>query len=119
LAGCGLQAQSYVFFSSEGRTAVINDKALRQVILYQGEQSQVFKAMEELGELQAALSRYLHDPLKHPDIAPIIDEIADVQIMIRQLAIIFGATSVEQRIEYKLNRLAGMLEKWKGEDHAT
>ena len=98
---------------------MIKESTLRLVILYQGESSQIFKALEELGELQAALCRYLHDPLKAPDISPIVDEIADCTIMLRQLSIIFGVALVDERITFKMDRLNKRLAKWQEADNAT
>ena len=41
----------------------------------------------------------------------VIDEIADVTIMMRQLAMIFGFAQVENRINQKIERLRKRLEK--------
>ena len=59
------------------------------------------KAIEEMAELIDALAKY---KLTHAK-SNVCSEIADVQIMMRQLSIIFGEDKVVAVIEYKLKRL--------------
>lgn len=73
-----------------------------------GKVPQMVKAIEEMGELSTEIARniigvYLDDE-------KMIDEVADVTIMMKQLAIIFGEKAVEDRIEFKLTRLKGRME---------
>lgn len=69
-----------------------------------GTRSQEDVAIEEMAELQKAIlkhRRYTGDETR----AEIIDEIADVEIMIEQLKIIFSCKKeVESRIDYKIER---------------
>ena len=78
---------------------------LRMAPLYFGHQSQLTKALEELAELSLVLARYNHEPARYLSPEPIVDEIADVAIMVHQLACIFGFKSVQDRIDYKVDRL--------------
>jgi hypothetical protein len=67
-----------------------------------GVNSQMMMAFGECGEFVALAGRHVQGRLT-PE--AIIDEIADVTIMMRQMAKIYGLRAVEQRIEYKLLRL--------------
>ncbi len=70
-----------------------------------GKERQMLKAIEEMSELQKELCKYLSYPVSQPIPETIIDEIADVYIMILQMKIIAGAHAVENRMQFKLNRL--------------
>lgn len=69
-----------------------------------GTKSQEEVAIEEMAELQKAIlkhRRYTGDETR----AEIIDEIADVEIMLEQLKIIYSCKKeVERRINYKIER---------------
>lgn len=69
-----------------------------------GTKSQEDVAIEEMAELQKAIlkhRRYTGDQTR----AEIIDEIADVEIMLEQLKIIYSCKKeVERRINYKIER---------------
>ena len=78
-----------------------------------GEQPQVDVAIEEMSELTKAILKYRRAENKNKNEAEyleddIIEEIADVQIMLDQMRIIFGDTSSQE--EYKLNRLWARME---------
>jgi len=78
-----------------------------------GEQPQVDVAIEEMSELTKAILKYRRAENKNKNEAEyleddIIEEIADVQIMLDQMRIIFGGTSSQE--EYKLNRLWARME---------
>lgn len=87
-------------------------RAVSKIIDTYGIEPQVDMAIEECSELIKALLKYrrkqygngvfCQDSLS----ADIIDEIADVSIMLEQLKIIYGFSEkkVEERIEFKLNR---------------
>jgi len=79
---------------------------LCDAILFFGTRTQIWKAIEELGELLAALGKSEVAPR---DRAELIDEIADASIMIDQLALIYGETEVRKRREMKVERLAAMV----------
>lgn len=61
--------------------------ACRAAVNKYGADSQVKKAIEELAELQVELCHYL---CGRGELSHISEEMADVQIMIEQLSIIFG-----------------------------
>ena len=72
----------------------------KKAIATYGKEAQIGMAFEEMGELIVALNHYKRD---RSDIQSIKEEIADVQIMMEQLALIFG--SVNDIKEEKLIRL--------------
>lgn len=93
-----------------------NDKILRQAITKYGSTAQINMAQEECAELIVALSKYINRTnkidaeklIERRD--DIIDEIADVEIMMRQLRIIFLCDSeVNARVIFKINRLKIMM----------
>jgi hypothetical protein len=69
-----------------------------------GVEAQENMAIEECSELIKAICKtrrgYGSEEFKN-----LIDEIADVTIMMRQMAINVGAEQVEERIDFKVNRL--------------
>lgn len=65
---------------------------------------QIVQAMEELGELQQALARHLNCRDNNVE-----EEIADVEIMLTQLMIIFDLKKIENFKNYKLQRLEGRI----------
>ena len=74
-----------------------------------GSESQTDMAIEEVGELLSAIGKFKRDRV---DKSELIDEIADVTIMMRQMALLHGFDEVEARIEFKLERLKNRLEKY-------
>lgn len=77
-------------------------EALIKLIIHYGVFSQVDKTMEECSELIKAL---LKARRKNSSIEGIIDEIADVTIMLEQLKLMFDCEDeVTKRIDYKINR---------------
>jgi NTP pyrophosphatase (non-canonical NTP hydrolase) len=65
-------------------------------------------AIEEMAELINAMMKYDRGRNTKDDI---IEEIADVTIMMQQLAIIYGQEEVQQQIDFKTNRLANKLKE--------
>ena len=63
-----------------------NTEVYRKAITHFGKNHQIAKALEELGELQVALARYL---VGRGDPENIAEELADVEIMCEQLEMIF------------------------------
>ena len=78
------------------------------VILEFGIENQKKMLHEEIGELLSALNKY--DRGRVNDEA-VITEIADVMIMLEQMAFIFGEEEVEAEKERKLQRLLDRLIK--------
>jgi len=80
----------------------MNKEILNKAIEYYGKENQINKAKEELVELLNEITLEANWIKKER----VIDEIADVTIMIEQLKIIFCCNSmVEDRIKFKLDRL--------------
>lgn len=86
---------------------------LTRAIRVYGEPAQIDMAIEEMSELTKALCKVKRahgGPETTAAIGNIIEEIADVQIMLDQLRIIFGSDAGTEE-EAKLERLAGRLKK--------
>ena len=81
------------------------EKILRKAINTYGEQPQVDVAIEEMSELTKALLKYRRneDMSVNRRLNNILEEIADVSIMLDQLRMIYGST--EKQEEFKLKRL--------------
>ena len=67
-----------------------------------GMEKQAWQAIEEMGELITAINHYNRN---RADLKDVCTEIADVQIMMEQLAIIYGKEDVASERKYKLERL--------------
>jgi phosphoribosyl-ATP pyrophosphohydrolase len=80
----------------------INKKILNEAIQFWGEDRQIHKMQEESIELSLALHRYM---TTKADVNDVIDEIADVIIMMEQAKIIFGEQKIKERIIFKMDRL--------------
>ena len=81
-----------------------------QAIRTYGEQPQVDMAIEEMSELTKALLKHRRneDMSVNRRLNNILEEIADVQIMLDQMRLLYGGT--ENMEEYKLNRLWARME---------
>lgn len=73
-----------------------------------GELPQVTMVYEETGELTSALAKYQRGRFTDDEV---ITELADVSIMVEQMAILFGYEKFEQEKERKLKRLEERLNK--------
>lgn len=85
---------------------------LKRAIRTYGESAQVDMAIEEMSELTKALCKVKRahgGPETMATISNVIEEIADVQIMLDQLRIIFGGSADAE--EVKLERLSGRLDR--------
>lgn len=83
------------------------DVVFRQCICEYGTQPQIDVAIEEMSELTKALLKWRRAKGAELTAARdnIIDEIADVRIMCRQMEILFQAEyEVERRIDFKVDR---------------
>ena len=77
-------------------------RQLCKIVECYGSDNQQDKAIEECSELIQAICKY-KETLDH--VENIVDEIADVEIMLNQLKIIFDCFGeVEDRIDFKINR---------------
>ena len=87
------------------------NKELLFIINTYGTRSQEDIAIEELSELQKAILKHRRDA-NEITMSEIIDEIADVEIMIEQLKIIYSCTKeVQNRVYYKIGRQIGRIIK--------
>lgn len=98
---------------NEKMTQEREGKILEAAIETWGEEAQIVIAIEEMSELTKALSKYLRYHLAEQEdhgqiVADIREEMADVGIMLNQMALIFGDPTdqeilkllrLEQRIE--------------------
>ena len=86
---------------------------INKAIIKNGVQAQVDVAIEEMSELIKALLKYRRGGSDNKLYADIIKEIADVEIMLDQLKILYHEASYMQSVEevkkYKLLRLAKRL----------
>ena len=74
-----------------------------------GPRDQILKAIEELAELQRALARYSAKWMDERSVANVHEEVADVEIMMAQLRLIFDETEIDDWEDSKLERLAMMV----------
>lgn len=71
----------------------------------------IAKAIEECGELISVLAKHsLNEDVYGFAAAKIVDEIADVTIMMQQMRLIFGCAYVDARIREKLERLKSLVD---------
>ncbi|MBR1677309.1 MAG: hypothetical protein IJ706_08380 [Clostridia bacterium] len=105
------------------------EKIYRECLKTYGINNQIDMAIEEMSELIKALLKYRRAfaMIKGNDVNPvagrdlntaredIIDELADVKIMVRQMEIAFQTDrEVESRIDFKVNRQRERLDERRG-----
>lgn len=76
----------------------------RIIAAHYGVENQKHKACEEMAELIQAFMKTETEKIDFSYFENIIDEIADVCIMIEQLRFLFGEVDVDKAITAKLNR---------------
>lgn len=84
------------------------EEIYKEAIATYGVESQRKMAIEEMSELTNALMKFERG---RNTVEDIVEEIADVIIMMNQLAIIYGQKSVNHQIEYKTQRLKRRLDE--------
>ena len=84
------------------------DGVFKRAIDKWGEDSQVMMCMEECAELIATLKHYRREEV---DAKVVVDEIADVFLMIGQLIYMFGEEQVDDAVRAKLEKLNRLLEE--------
>ena len=79
---------------------------IEHIANHYGYKSQYIIAIEEMSELTKAICKYerAEEAEKSNAYFNIIEEVADVEIMIRQLKHFLGAAAVDTEIEKKLDR---------------
>ena len=97
--------------TSEGRANVNFDKKMK-IIEHYGENHQRYKAAEELSELQTLILQDANKNGKVPK-SRIIEEIADVYVMLSQLKTIYciDGRDIEPVISYKVDRTLKEIEQ--------
>lgn len=80
-------------------TTVSEVKKSDKILKFYGNEHQLIKAVEEMGELQMAIAKYLNGE-KHN----IEEEIADVTVMMLQLTIGLDTEKIDQMVMTKLDR---------------
>lgn len=79
-------------------------------IRYNSTVRQIMKAIEEMAELQRALARDLSGESREDGVPEnVYEEIADVEIMLAQLRMIYDAGDIDDWKDSKLRRLADRL----------
>ncbi|MBR1820133.1 MAG: hypothetical protein IJ769_00775 [Clostridia bacterium] len=81
----------------------------RAAITRFGRLAQVTKAIEELAELQRALARDIPPDAPEAAAVNVHEEIADVEIMLMQLRLLYDLLEINEWKERKLERLARMV----------
>lgn len=85
-----------------GQSTVI--EILDAAVTKWGNTTQFLMLSGECGELIAAINRFVVQG--RGDAADVIDEIADVHLLLLQASRMLGENTVAERIDYKLRRLA-------------
>ncbi|MCL2665109.1 MAG: hypothetical protein FWE82_05805 [Defluviitaleaceae bacterium] len=82
-------------------------KTMREALERWGLASQVGQAVEECAELIVALQKYINREPRHEAAENILDEIADVEIMLAQIRFALGISddTLRERMSQKLNRV--------------
>jgi len=88
---------------------MINDELMQKAIQKWGIDLQIDLAQEECAELIEAIAHWRRG--RDDCNTKLIEEIADVKIMIRQLELVFGVDAVEDVVQYKMQRLASRIER--------
>ena len=70
-----------------------DEQMIRRIVRHYGQEDQLSQAMEEAGELITAISHYRRR--RKGSRRELLEEMADMQIMLRQLQLITGAGSEE------------------------
>ena len=73
-----------------------------------GKESQKVVAIEELAELQKELTKDLRGK---PNLQKIAEEMADVEIVLEQLELIYGVGLIQQKQAFKENKLKRLVER--------
>ena len=80
---------------------------------YYGRESQMLIAIEEMSELTKVICKYKR---RYEVEEQLVDEIADVKIMVEQLTELFKlGTEVDERIDYKIERQLRRIQSEMGE----
>jgi len=84
---------------------------LQRAIDLWGEKAQREMIIEESLELGFALMKLRRSGDPEEQMKDVIDEVADMKIMVAQAELLYGKEAIDKRVEYKMNRLVGRLDK--------
>lgn len=87
----------------------MSDEFIQDIFNTYGVSLQIDKAVEECAELIHALSKFKHGCGKYSDV---IDELADMKIMLKQMTLLFGKEEIDKRMDYKVARLKKRLSEY-------
>lgn len=90
----------------------IDRETLERAIETWGEEAQLDLAGEELSELDVEFHRLMRGRADEEDV---IEEIADVMVMMEQLTLIFEEEAIEAQVEKKMFRLKRRIAEANGE----
>jgi hypothetical protein len=110
--GTGLVEDKWVAPIAKCRNSVEPSIYQRAIYLW-GEQAQIGMAIEELGELIVKLAKWGRNH-NGSTIGDVVEEIADVEIMMEQLRLIMGNDLVESEKRKKLARLEELVKYGEG-----
>jgi len=87
-------------------------KIMQQALDQWGLDAQVGQTVEECAELIVALQKHVNRTPLHQNTENILDEIADVEMMLAQMRLVLGIDdeTLRKRIEFKFNRLQKYLD---------
>lgn len=104
-----MKERGLLFLSRFGYVDIIHKEAICYTALeHYGKFTQIVKCMEECGELIRALGKYLCEGRGCENV---VEELADVDIMLSQMRYIFGHTEVDRVRTQKLARLKMRMEE--------
>lgn len=80
-------------------------QAMKEILNFYGDRAQIIKAIEELNELSVVLCKILNSKKETSVLnAAFKSEMADVEIMLYQLKLIFPNLDFNSDIDFKVNR---------------
>lgn len=92
----------------------MNPELIKQVIDKYGVDAQVDMVIEECSELQKALLKYRRNPQEH-EYNNVLEEVADVEIMLEQLRFIMGKGAWIKIETFKVEKLERLYNKLNNE----
>lgn len=104
-----MEKRGLVFLPESGYVDIIHEDAICYTALeHYGVHSQIVKCMEECGELIQALARKM---CGEENIENVVEELADVEIMLMQMRAVFGRQDAHRMMAQKLARLKMRMEE--------
>ena len=104
-----MKERGLLFLSRFGYVDIIHKEAICHTALeHYGMYHQIVKCMEECGELIQALARHLGGEHNEEDV---VEELADVEIMLMQMRAVFGRQDAHRMMVQKLARLKMRMEE--------